>query len=135
MYTATFANQTGTQSHKHHLSLELELRIRHSTNYKTTTTTCVYRVPNLYTPGNHNFHNLGPLGNQGGTQHGYTQHWRLETSCVGTWYGTRVSKKTMLYRTYVTPITRLLNSSWRSLFSIWRSSILEPPHRFDPPLF
>jgi len=31
MYTATFANQTGTQSHKHHLSLELELRIRHST--------------------------------------------------------------------------------------------------------
>ena len=130
MYTATFANQTGTQSHKHHLSLELELRIRHSTNYKTTTTTCVY-TPNLYTPGNHNFHNLGPLGRW------YTTwvYTTLETSCVGTWYGTRVSKKTMLYRTYVTPITRLLNSSWRSLFSIWRSSILEPPHRFDPPLF
>ena len=80
MYTATFANQTGTQSHKHHLSLELELRIRHSTNYKTTTTTCVYRVPNLYTPGNHNFHNLGPLGRW------YTT-WviihNMETSCVG----------------------------------------------------
>ena len=120
----------GTQSHKHHLS----------SLYKTTTTTststCTTHLTCVHTPGNHNFHNLGPLGNQGGTQHGYTQHWRLdETSCVGTWYGTRVSKKTMLYRTYVTPITRLLNSSWRSLFSIWRSSILEPPHRFDPPLF
>ena len=81
------------------------------------------------TPGNHNFHNLGPLRRK--VVHNMGIH-NMETSQVVL---VLVSKKTMLYRTYVTPITRLLNSSWRSLFSIWRSSILEPPHRFDPPLF
>ena len=46
MYTATFANQTGTQSHKHHLSLELELRIRHSTKPQP-----LISLQYLYTPG------------------------------------------------------------------------------------
>jgi hypothetical protein len=87
MYTATFANQTGTQSHKHHLSLELELRIRHST--KPQPLPGYLCAPNLYTPGNHNFHSLGPLG-------------RWYTTWVYTTQGlVLVSKKTMLYRTYV----------------------------------